>query len=442
VCALSGGAEAALLKEALAKAYETNPVLLAQRAALRGTDEEVAQALSQWRPTVSVNASVSELDSWYKEKGALSSFRSKSEPWSTSITASQTLFAGGRILAQRLLAGAQVRQGRANLIATEQNILLSVVSAYMDVVRDQEVVRLNEASVALLKKQREAAAERFKVGEITRTDVAQAEARLAQTEAGLIGARAALKASTLEYERLVGEAPENLEKNPSLPAIPQSEDELRRLAEANSPSHIATRESVTISEHAVNIAVGSLLPSVSVNAQYSRSNAGDVDDPSAHQESTSITGTLSIPIYQGGVEWANIRQAEEGLNQAKMNLEQSRRTTLENASNAWESFRAARSVRESNAQQLKAQETAFEGVQQEAEVGARTTLDVLDAQRELLNSQVALARSQRDEVVSAHSLLASIGALTAENLGLAAKIYDPVENYEDNAGKWWGPSGF
>ena len=184
-----------------------------------------------------------------------------------------------------------------------------------------------------------------------------------------------------------------------------------------------------------------MLPTVSVQASYTRGDGGDFR-PSANSESTTVAGVLSVPIYQGGVEWANIRQAEEGLNQTKMTKEQSRRTTLEGASNSWESFRSTRAARESNAQQLKAQETAFEGVQQEAEVGARTTLDVLDAQRELLNSQVALARSQHDEVVAAHNVLASIGALTAENLGLGVKIYDPVENYDDNAGKWWGPSGF
>jgi TolC family type I secretion outer membrane protein len=440
--ALASGAGAETLKEAMAKAYQTNPVLLAQRASLRGTDEEVAQALSLWRPSVSVNANVTESDSRTKFRPSGPTVKSSAEPWSATVTASQTLFAGGRILAQRLLAGAQVRAGRAQLIATEQSILLQVVSAYMDVVRDEEVVRLNETSVKLLKKQREAAQERFKVGEITRTDVAQAEARLAQTEAGLIGAQATLKASRLEYERLVGNAPENLEKSPAVAPVPPSEDEVRRLAEANNPNFIAAQETVTINEHAVNAAVGSLLPTVSVQASYTHSNAGDVDDPSARNNSTAITGVLSVPIYQGGVEWANIRQAEEGLNKAKMDKEQSRRTTLETASNAWESYRAARAVRESNAQQLKAQETAFEGVQQEAEVGARTTLDVLDAQRELLNSQVALARSQRDEIVAAHNVLSSIGGLTAENLGLTADLYDPLQNYEDNAGKWWGPKGF
>lgn len=442
--ALSPAASAETLKEALAKAYESNPVLLAQRAALRGTDEEVAQALSQWRPSVSVNASAQ--DSLNKTRittPVLSKNRSASEGWSSNITASQTLFAGGRILAQRLLAGAQVRAGRAQLIATEQNILLGVVSAYMDVVRDEEVVRLNETSVKLLKKQREAAQERFKVGEITRTDVAQAEARLAQAEAGLIGAQAGLRSSQLEYERIVGNPPANLEKSPALPAVPPTEEEVRRMAEANAPSYIAAQESVTINEHAVNIAVGALLPSVEVRASYTHSEFGSsFGDPNTFGNGTSVVGSINVPIYQGGTEWANIRQSEENLNKAKMDKEQSRRTTLEQASNAWESLRASRAQRTSNAQQLKAQETAFEGVQQEADVGARTTLDVLDAQRELLNSQVALARSQRDEVVAAHNVLASIGALTAENLQLGVVLYDPVENYDDNAGKWWGPSGY
>jgi TolC family type I secretion outer membrane protein len=436
-------ASAETLKEAMAKAYETNPVLLAQRAALRGTDEEVAQALSQWRPTVTVSGVAQEPLNKQKTPAGALIFRSGGQSWSSTVSASQTLFAGGRILAQRLLAGAQVRAGRAQLIATEQNVLLSVVSAYMDVVRDEEVVRLNETSVKLLRKQREAAQERFKVGEITRTDVAQAEARLAQTEAGLIAAQATLRSSQLEYERIVGNPPSNLEKRPALPAVPPTEDEVRRLAEANAPGYIAAQETVTIGEHSVHIAQGALLPTVSVSASYTHSESGpDFGSPSLLNNGTSVVGQVNIPIYQGGVEWANIRQAEENLNKSKMDKEQSRRTTLESASNAWESFRASRASRESNAQQLKAQETAFEGVQQEAEVGARTTLDVLDAQRELLNSQVALARSQRDEVVAAHNVLASVGALTAENLQLGVAVYDPVENYDDNAGKWWGPKGF
>jgi outer membrane protein len=441
--AFSPSAYAETLKQAMAKAYDTNPVLLAQRALLRSTDEEVAQALSQWRPTVSVSAVAQEPLSKSKVISPASTVRSGGQSWSSTITASQTLFAGGRILAQRLLAGAQVRAGRAQLIATEQSVLLSVVSAYMDVVRDSEVVRLNETSVKLLKKQREAAQERFKVGEITRTDVAQAEARLAQTEAALISAQAALRSSQLEYERIVGNPPSDLEKNPALPTVPPSEDEVRRLAEANAPNYIASQETVTINEHAVNIAVGSLLPTVSVQASYTHGEAGpDFGTDFSRSNSTVVQGVVNMPIYQGGVEWANIRQSEENLNKAKMDREQSRRTTLEGASNAWESFRAAQASRASNAQQLKAQETAFEGVQQEAEVGARTTLDVLDAQRELLNSQVALARSQRDEVVAAHNVLVSVGALTAENLQLGVAVYDPVENYDDNAGKWWGPKGF
>jgi TolC family type I secretion outer membrane protein len=441
--AFAPSANAETLKEAMAKAYETNPVLLAQRALLRSTDEEVAQALSQWRPTVTVNGNAQEPLNKSKTAAGVLLNRSGGTSWSSSITASQTLFAGGRILAQRLLAGAQVRAGRAQLIATEQSVLLSVVSAYMDVVRDEEVVRLNETSVKLLKKQREAAQERFKVGEITRTDVAQAEARLAQAEAGLIAAQATLKGSQLEYERIVGNPPSNLEKQPALPKVPPSEEETRKLAEAYAPNYIASQETVTINEHAVNIAVGSLLPTVSLQASYSHGEAGrDFGSPNTVNNGTSVVGNISVPIYQGGVEWANIRQSEENLNKAKMDKEQTRRTTLEAASNAWESLRASRASRESNAQQLKAQETAFEGVQQEADVGARTTLDVLDAQRELLNSQVALARSQRDEVVAAHNVLASIGALTAENLQLGVVLYDPVENYDDNADKWWGPKGF
>jgi outer membrane protein len=441
VSGTSGALAAETLQQALVKTYETNPQLLAQRASLRATDENVAQALSLWRPNVSVTGTQSDNHTRSEIKAVVLPTKTNSEPWSARLTASQTLFAGGRILAQRMQAGAEVRAARATLHATEQDIFLATVSAYMNVVRDLEIVRLNEKSVELLKKQREAAQERFKVGEITRTDVAQAEARLAQTEAGLVAAQASLKASSLAYESLVGNTPEGLEVEPPLPPLPQSEDATRTLAEQKSPTYIAAIENQTASEHGVNRAVGSLLPTVSVQATYDYGNAGDIS-PSTRTESTTVSGVLTVPLYQGGAEWSSIRQTEEFLNQAKMNREQARRSALEDASNAWEAYRSAKAQRESNEQQLKAQEIAFEGVQQEAEVGTRTTIDVLDAQRELLNSQVAVARSRRDEIVAAHQLMAAIGELTAQGLNLPVKIYDPIENYNDNSGKWIGPSGY
>lgn len=436
-----GPAGATTLQEALVQAYKTNPQLLAERARLRATDEEVAQAISLWRPTITASGTASDVESETRIKGVPGVIEGQTEPWSANVTLNQTIFAGGRILAQRMLAGAQVRAGRANLHNVEQGVLLNTVSAYMNVVRDLEVVKSNEASVALLRKQLEAAQERFRVGEVTRTDVAQAEARLSSTEAGLIAAQASLKASRLEYERVVGIPPENLETQPAVPPVPSSEDEAIALAAKKAPVLVAAAENENVSRHAVNLSVGSLLPTVSVQATHSRSNAGDTS-PSTRTENTTVSGVLSVPLYQGGAEWSNIRQAEENLNQSRLNLEQTRRTTLESASNAWEGLRAAKGSLEANLKQLKAQEIAFEGVKQEAEVGTRTTIDVLDAQRELLNSQVSVARSRRDEIVAAHQLLAATGGLTAQNLALPTTIYDPLENYDDNAGKWFGLSSY
>jgi TolC family type I secretion outer membrane protein len=431
-----GLAEADTLTDAFVKAYQTNPQLAAQRAALRATDEDVSKAIAAWRPSVTVNADYSKVKIDSKQDPDPKLTGINQEPWQATASVEQVLFAGGRILAQRRQADARVAQGRALLHQTEQGVFIQTVTAYMDVVRDEAVLKLNEQNVALLKRQLEASRARFEVGEITRTDTAQSEAALARGESQLIAAQASLKASRLAYEHVVGEAPGTLVSPTEAPPMPDSEDSARALGDQLNPDLIAARENEHATGHAIDFAVGQLLPTVSLQASYQRNGQEEV--PQAIGNRAAVTGVVTWPLYQGGAEWANIRQAKELNSQARLTVLDVQRAVFEGVSNAWESLRAARALSVANASQVKAQQLAFEGVQQELEVGSRTTLDVLNEQQTLLNAQVALVRSQHDEVVAGYQLLASVGKLTAKELGLPVTLYDPTENYEMQT---WRPFG-
>jgi outer membrane protein len=424
------------LLEAFVKAYQTNPQLLSERANLRATDEDVAQAIALWRPRVTVSANYSSIKTENKTDPAVIGIETRARPWTADITASQTVFAGGRILAQRRVADANVRAGRAILHSTEQQIFLDTASSYMNVVRDESVLNLNKTNVELLKKQLEAARARFEVGEITRTDVAQAEARLSAGLASLTAAEASLKASRLFYERTVGEAPGSLESKPATPGLPASEEEAKAVANQLNPQLTAAREAEAATSAGIDLAVGQMLPTVSLQASYARN--GQERGLESIGDETIVSAVATVPIYQGGAEWSGIRQAKELNNRARLDAEDARRATDEGVSNAWENYRASVASSEANRQQVKAAEIAFEGVQQELEVGSRTTLDVLNQQQELLNARVALVRSERDEVVASYALLAAVGKLTAKELALPVQLYDPVENYEMQT---WRPLG-
>ena len=431
-----GTAQAAdTLTDAFVKAYQTNPQLAAQRAALRATDEDVSKAIAQWRPTVTLNADYSKVRTENKQDPN-PEVTINSKPWDATATVSQTLFAGGRILAQRRQADARVQRGRAVLHQTEQGVFIDTVTAFMDVVRDEAVLKLNEQNITLLKKQLEASKARFDVGEITRTDVAQSEAALSRGEAQLIAAQASLKASRLAYEHVVGEAPATLDSKTTPPPLPDSEESARSLGEQLNPDLVAARENEHASGYAIDFAVGQMLPTVSLQASYDRN--GQDSAPQSIGEQTVVRGVVTWPLYQGGAEWANVRQAKELNSQARLQVLDTQRGVDQGVSNAWEGLRAAKSLTVANDKQVKAEQLAFEGVRQELEVGSRTTLDVLNEQQTLLNAQVALVRSQHDEVVAGYQLLASVGKLTAKELGLPVTLYDPSENYDMQT---WRPFG-
>ncbi len=417
------------LQEALETTYETNPTLLAARAELRATDEGVQQAKAGWRPTVTLRATMGRTET----DEPIETIR---EPWQTTVSASQPIFSGGRTLAAFSQAKALVRAGRASLLSTEQQVLLSAVTAYMDVLRDTAVVELSRNQVAVLERQRQASQDRFDVGEITRTDVAQAEARLSRARTSLIAAEAQLAASRASYERVVGRAPEGLEETTALPPLPESLEAVIAAARERNPQLVAAREIERASSYGIDRAIGAMLPTVSLDAIWTRGD--DEATGGTRNESTTVEGVLTMPIYQGGAEYSSIREARETNSQNMLEIAEAERSVIEQATNAWENLRAARSSIESNRKQVEASVIAYEGVEQEAEVGARTTLDVLDAEQELLDARVSLVRAERDQLVAAYALLASMGQLDAATLGLNVEIYNPVDHYDGVVGDWLG----
>ncbi|MEQ8265876.1 MAG: TolC family outer membrane protein [Parvibaculum sp.] len=428
-------ASAETLIETLATAYDTNPVLQAQRAQLRATDEQVPQALSGWRPNLQAQGSYGLVNTDTTLNSGVSS-RDDLRPLSGAVTLSQNVFAGGRTVNATDQAEATVQAGRESLLSVEQSTLLNAVQAYMSVIRDMNVVELNRNNVEVLKRQLEATTDRFRVGELTRTDTAQSEARLSRARTELTVAEAQLTASRSFYQRIVGQMPGTLEKAVHIEGLPQTEEEARQIAADNNPTLLAARYSEEASREAINVAKGSLLPSFDVQAQYQYGR-----DPSStirDVEESSLLGVLTIPLYQSGAEYSRVREAKELNNRSRLEVAAAMREVDEAVRNAWEQLRSSRSNITSTTEQVNASSIALEGVRQESEVGARTTLDVLDAEQELLNARVALVSAERDLAVAEYGLLAAMGQLTARNLELPVAYYDATENYGEVRNKWIG----
>ena len=428
---LPASAETFTLKDALSVTYETNPQLEAARAGLRATDENVATANSNFRPSLSFAGSYG-----YEKIPPFLGGSPTSTPLQSQLSLNQTVFNYSDI-AQISKAKSQVKAGRAQLVSTEESVLLAAVTAYMNVVRDEATVKLRENNVSVLQKQRDATQEQFKVGELTRTDVAQSQARLAGAQADLINAEGLLAISRANFEHQVGRPAETLEAEPALPVIPKEQQAAIDLALKLNPDLLAARQNVKAADHQVEVALGALMPNLTVNGQYQYAQSNPSYGPFTIHALT-ILGNLNVPIYQGGAEDAAVRQAKELRGQAQMNAADTERQVLYVTRAAWQSYTSAMATITSNQAQVEANKVAYQGVKLEQQVGARTILDVLNAEQELLNSQVNLVSSKRDAAVAAYQLLSAIGTLTARGLALNVRAYDPLEHYDDNAGRWIG----
>jgi outer membrane protein len=427
-------ADATTIQEALAAAYASNPALLAERAKLRATDEDVPQALSGWRPTVTVTGTAGAAGGNLKQAGVTTKLGRDIATGQVVLT--QPLFTGGRTRAKTNQAENTVRGERARLIATEQQTLVNAVNAYVGVIQDEQLLQLNINNVQVLTRQLQATNDRYRVGELTRTDVAQAEAALAGGQAQVQTAAGNLATARATYVQVIGSAPDKLVEPQPLSLPTKARQDAITLASASNPSVIAALFDNAAAKDAVNVAFSALAPTVSVQGTYGRSANAQFAD--TWQYSPAVVATLTVPIYQGGAEYSAVRQARQTEQQTRKTVDDARRTAAQQASQAWDTLIAARAAAESQRAAVRANEIALQGVEQEAIVGSRTTQDVLNQQQQLLGAQTTLVQDLASLVVASYSLAGTVGRLTARDLSLQVPLYDETKYYEEVRNAWFG----
>ena len=427
----TGGASAETIFGAMAKAYENNSSLNAERAGVRVTNESVAIAKAGRRPTIAARGSI--------DYTAQSGTRITTGSFGVSIQ--QSLFDGFQTRNNVRASEARVRASFQSLRNTEQNTLFNAVSAFMDVIRDRQVATLRERNLEFLAEQVRASNSRLEVGEGTRTDVAQAEASRQAAIAQLSAARAQVLSSSAIYRQVIGEDPGRLKMpSPVSKLLPGSLDQSFTIAAIEHPAIIATEHLVDAAAFSVKSAEGALLPQLSAEAGVSRSYRDT--SPSSFTDGTSnsanIGATLTIPIYQGGRVSAQVRQSKESLGQARIQVDVSRDQVRAAVASAWTQYQASRETVAANREVVNAAQLALNGVIEERNVGQRTTLDVLNAQADVITAQINLASSERDVVVASYAIVSAIGRLSVRRLGLQVSEHRPEEHYNAVKDKWFG----
>ncbi len=442
-----GAATAETVNGALIKAYLSNPDINTQRAAVRQTDEGVPEANAGYLPKVSAfgNVSVSHVTGSQVIPGeGIINYSTGAFPRAYGVQAQQTVFDGYQTINRIRTAETQVMGAREQLRNTEQNTLLSGVEAYMDVLQDTAILDLDRNNVQVLQEQLRETRDRFTVGEVTRTDVAQAEASLASAQATALSAVATLQAAVARYRQVIGDQPTSLAPvKPIVAPIPRTLPEAVTISLVEHPAITAILDGVDAAQLQIKIAEGALYPQVSLTA--SASNNYDVNiTPGQRAFQAEIVGQITIPIYQGGAEYASIRQSKEGLTVQELRADSARDQIRQNVVAAWGLNQASVGVVRAARAAVSANEVALTGVREEAKVGQRTTLDVLNAQQALLQARTTLVQAEHDQVVNSYSLLSAVGRLNIPTLGLAVAEYDPRVHFDQVKSKWIGvrtPSG-
>jgi outer membrane protein len=442
-----GPAQAETLLSALARAYGGNPDLNQSRAAVRARDEDAPKALAGMRPKANIQASAGpeyanlRFPAGRNADGQRQYQLEKYTGWprGTTFNLQQNVFDGGRTENSVKQAESGIFAARATMRLTEQAILQNGATAYMNVLRDTAVQNLRKNNISVLEQQLKQTQDRFQVGEVTRTDVAQAEASLAQARSEFYAAQAQLKNSVANYHQLIGDDPRNLAPGASVePLLPKNLNDAIQIALVEHPGVVSAIHQVDAAELAVKVAESALSPNLSVNTQVSNQYDSFLGIPGTRQFSAQAAAQLNIPLYQGGAEYASIRQAKEQLGQARLNADLQRDSVRASVVSSYGLLETAKASIISGQAAVKAAETALAGVREEAKVGQRTTLDVLNAQQALLNARVSLVISQRDRVVASYAVLGAIGRLSAQELDLNVALYDPTIHYEQVKTKWWG----
>ncbi len=438
-------ARADTLEWALVQAYQNNPQLNAQRATLRATDENVPQALSGYRPRVSLTTTVGTQNQSTLSKSisptntpVYTGSEAQFTPHTVGITATQTLFNGYQTANKTRQAEAQVSAGRATLAVTEQTVLLNAATSYMNLLRDTAILDLQRRNVEVLQEQLRQTRDRFNVGEVTRTDVAQAESRLAAGRAQVLTAESNYIASRAAYRQSIGVEPGRLTAaSPVDRFSPRTLAAAIEVGRAFNPSVAAAMFGIDVALLQVKINEGALAPTVSAQLNAQQSWEANTSTQ-LRQFNASAIATVTVPIYQGGSEYSLVRQSKETLGQQRINLDTARDQVQANVTQSWGQLEAAKAQIQATRAQVNSAEIALNGVREEARVGQRTTLDVLNAQQELVNARVALVTAEHDRVVASYSLLSAVGGLSVRGLGLKTSVYDPMTHYQQVRDVWGG----
>ncbi len=400
------------LPDAMVTAYLNSPELAASRADVRVLSERAVQARAGGRIQVEGELNASAVTRTNSPPGA----NFPNYPTSVTLGFSQPLYTGGQVENATEAAETRISEQEAFLIVTEQQILLDVVTAFSDVRLGKELVSISRNNVRVLTEQLRAARERFEVGEVTRTDVEQARARLAAARSRLAASKGFLANAREAYQRVVGEYPDELQPPPPLPDLPSGHDEAVAMALRDDPSVIAARLEREAIGSDVRAAIGALLPQVSLQGQVASDET--FSDGAAGPESATIGVFVTFPFYSGGFNYSRVREAQAAAEGASADIDTNLRAAARNVGTSWADLDVARASIRAGQLEVSAAQLAFEGVQEEAKVGSRTTLDVLDAEQEVLEARQRLVTAQRDEHVAGYGLLASIGKLTVQHLGL------------------------
>ncbi|WP_176596459.1 MULTISPECIES: TolC family outer membrane protein [Sphingobium] len=435
--ALAGAAHAETLQGALAKAYRSNPTLTGARAGQRATDETVPIQKAAGRPGLDATGSYSE--SILKPT---ISFTSPQRTLNANAQLSVPLYTGGSVRNGIKAAKTRVAAGQADLRGTEAAVFSQVVAAYMDVIRNSAVVALNQANVRALEVNLQATSDRFEVGDVTRTDVAQSESRLALARSDLQGADANLITARENYIALVGDAPDNLEPPPPLPGLPATPDSAVQVALKDNPDILAAKKLREAQQFDVRAAKGTVLPTVTAFTQAGYTNYLDTLTSSATgsqiNKQAAAGVQLNIPFYQGGRPAAQVRRSQALESQAMEKEIEVERSVIAQARSAYASWQASLESIQSNQKAVDAANLSLEGVRAENSVGSRTILDILNAEQEAVNAKVQLVTARRNAYVAGFSLLAAMGHAEADDLNLeAGALYDPMVNYDRVKGKWF-----
>ena len=450
-----GVAHAETLAEAIALAYQTNPTLLAERAAQRALDETYVQARAGWGPTIGLTGQAFSERTYGGESsgvlaqtgtsgGGASSVVAGSQSYSQggsgssssynygygAITATQPLYTGGKVAAEVDAAEAAVRAGRQTLRATENTVLQGVVTAYEDVRRDQQILRIRTDSVTVLAGQAEETQAKFNVGQVTRVDVAQAQAQLAQAQALLATARAQLQISRAEYVAQIGQTPGELADEPLLPGLPANVDQAFDAAEAQSPSLLQAQLNEQASRARIAAARANFRPTISAQASYGEEGALA---PFIGRDFGGVaTGEVvySQPIFTAGLNGSLVRQALAQNTSDRISVETSRRSVVQTVSTQWETLTGARASVTSDIAGVTAAQTAFSGIQEQYRVGLSSTIDVLLQQQTLESEQLALTSARHDAYVAGAALLAAMGRLQVEDLVSGVAVYEPARSFD------------